>query len=544
MKISPSSLSITRRASIVVLLAALALCAGTFFESASRAQSSSNAQTPQAASDPSAEVNREGYTLKPSGLTLNNLPTARFEFSIEKKDASGNPVQFSVLKASDIQVKLNDRPVLIKEGDLKLTASDPAGVLIMIDGSGSMVSAKAVGVNKLSAAKTAVETFINNLGERDTVAIGAFDENPYWVTDPTTDKAKLGADISNYQIDPAGSKYTRLYLAAQKAIEKATEKGLRHVILITDGWEDSPESRTYKGAALDDFKGREEQKIIALSRNSGVRVYTIAIGDELGQGLSYVDRATLSNMSKGTNGGDAVYLCVPQPGQESHCDGEVTQSALEEKLKQTLDQIRQSFRYGYSLEVQLDQTLARDAQHKLWIAPALITAGASAGERRRVQLPVEYYFRWPAGAKSGVFEGMTIIKPNVFIQTAPLNVPTGSLTLLYALIMAVLISMGVIPVILSRIIHASRTSSAVTTIKARSPLVGKSCPNEGTYGRQWALKEGDPVVVCPKCETPHHLACWLYNSQRCMNRTCEFAMEIPAGVLIKHGVETGELKPA
>jgi Mg-chelatase subunit ChlD len=545
MKNSHPKTAAGRRALAAALsLAALLACAGTLLQGPSRAQSNANAgrQQQQAAADATAEVNREGYTLRPSGLALNNLPLARFDFSVEKKDASGKPVQFSMLKAADIQVRINDRPVQVRDGDLKLTASDPAGVLIMIDGSGSMITAKA-GVNKLDAAKTAVDTFINNLGEKDTVAIGAFDEKPYWVTDPTTDKAQLRGDVGAFQIDPAGSKYTRLYAAVEKAVTKAAERGLRNVILISDGWEDSPESRRLTGAALEEFKRAEEQRIVKLSRDSGVRVYTIAIGDELGEGLSYVDRAALSNMSKGANGGDAVYLCVPQPGADSHCDEQVTQEALEGKLKQTLDQIRQSFRYGYSLEVRLDQSLARDAQHKLWIAPAVVTAGAG-GDLRRVLLPVEYHFRWPTGSKSGEVQGMTLLKPAIFIQSPAVNVPVGSLTLLYALIMALLVSMGVIPIILGRIVNASRTSGAVVVVKGRSQLAGKSCPNEGTYGRQYALKEGDAVVVCPKCQTPHHLACWLYNSQRCMIRTCEFPLQIPANILSKHGVEAAELKTA
>src|SRR2546423_4037340 len=525
------------------LLLTAVLFGGALLQTPSRAQSGGGAQAPQQASDASDVVIREGFTLKPSGLALNNLPTARFDFSVEKKDAGGKSVQFGALKASDIQVKLDDRPVKVSDSDLRLTSSEPTGVLIMIDGSGSMVGTKTVQLDKLSAAKSAVNTFINNLGQNDTVAIGAFDESPYWVADPTTNKSLLSEAVARYTIDPTRSKYTRLYQGAETAVRRAAEKGLRNVILISDGWEDSPESRQLSGAALSDFKSREEEKIKALSRDTGVRVYTIAIGDETGQGLAKVDTAALSNISKGTNGGDAVYICIPQQGTND-CGGEtVTQDALEGKLKQTLDQIRQSSHYAYSLDIHLDGQIPRDPTHKLWIAPAVLTSSA-AGERRRLQLPIEYYFRWPQGAHSGVVDEVLRLKPVVFIQTAPLTVPAGNLALLYLLMMMLLVSMGVIPLIVSRILHASRTSGAVTAVKARSQLVGKTCPNERSFGREYAFKQGDAVVVCPKCEETHHLACWMDNGQKCMKRVCEFPLQIPQTILSKHGVEASGLRTA
>lgn len=535
-----------KRFAVAVLLptaAAGSLLVGGFLQGPSRAQTE--------VSQPAAgelEVNREGHSLKPSGLALNNLPTARFDFSIEKRDPrTGLEAPFGGLKASDIEVKLNNQAVKPTDLDLKLTGSNPAGVIIMLDGSGSMVS-RLSGVDKLGAAKSAVTTFINSLGRDDSVAIGTFDESPYWLAPLTTDKSQLTAAINSYQINPAGAKYTRLYHAAEAAIREAVRRKVRNVILISDGWEDSPESRLRTGAELEAFKAEEEDKITRLSRDNDVRVFTIAIGDELGEGLARVDRASLERLARGANGGDPVYICVPQPGMESNCSETVSQGLLERKLKQTLEQIRQSFRYGYSLEMRLGPNLARDVEHKLLIDSSVaLPRAANERERRVVHLPIEYVFRWPAGEQAGTVIRENLYKPAIFIQTAPLAVSQGKLALLYALMMALLLSAGVIPLIVGWIIQAGRTSGAVTTLKARSQLVGKMCEHERSFGqtrKEWTFKEGDAVIVCPKCTAPHHLQCWIFNKNKCFNRNCAYPMEIPANILSKHGIEVSELRPA
>lgn len=44
-----------------------------------------------------------------------------------------------------------------------------------------------------------------------------------------------------------------------------------------------------------------------------------------------------------------------------------------------------------------------------------------------------------------------------------------------------------------------------TTLAARR-LIGKSCPY-----CQSAITSGDEVIVCPQCDTPHHVDCWREN---------------------------------
>lgn len=488
---------------------------------------------PSLSNSVTAAIDKEGYTLKPKGIAVDQWPTARFDFSVEKKDASGRPVVFSGLKASDIQVKLDGRPVAVNDSDLKLTDSEPTSVLLMVDASGSMTGAK-TGVNKLTAAKAALNTFVASLGPKDRVALGAFDEEPFTLADPTTDKELLRDVISKIEVNPEHSKYTRLYTAIDAALRQAqaVEPKITNVIFISDGWEDSPESRKLSGAQLDEFKREWEKKIADRSRDTGIRVFTIAIGDEQGTGLAYVDRLALSNISKGANGGDAAYICVPQPGTAGHCAEEITQGVLEERLEETLENIRQSFRYGYSLNIRLDPNIQRDdAAHKLWIA-------ATVGTQPRIQLPVEYGFNWAAGARAPDFKPPVVLQPAVFIQTAPPNLTAAQAAQLYVLMVSILVLLGVMPPVIRRVVRATQSSGAVTTVGGRSGLVGHLCPNEKTdFGVEYIIKEGDAVIVCPKCNTVHHLGCWIFNRNQCMNRTCEFEMAVPPQVLSKFGYE-------
>jgi Mg-chelatase subunit ChlD len=491
------------------------------------------APAPELGGTAAAEINKEGYTLKPKGLAVDKWPTVRFDFSVEKKDPSGRPVVFNGIKAADLQAKLDGRPINIRESDLRLTSSDPTSLMVMIDASGSMVGSKAGGLDKLSAAKDALGVFLGSLGPKDVVTLGSFDEEASWVAEPMSDKVLLNSRVAGLQVDPARSKYTRLYQAVEIAIAQAARNDIRNVIFISDGWEDSPESRKLSGAKLDEFKSQWEQKVADLSRANGVRVFTIAIGDEKGKGLAYVDRQALNNISKGANGGDAAYICVPPPGTTGSCGEEVNQATLEEKLKQTLENIRQSFRYAYSLSLRLNPNLKQDAAtHNLWIA-------ATVGTEPRIALPVEYTYTWPVGSKGGPrVESVKVLQPAVFIQTAPATLKLGQVALLYLLLLSVLALMGIMPLAVKRTMSIGRSSGAVSTVTKRSKLVGNSCPNEGTsFGVDYLIKEGDAVITCPGCQTVHHLGCWIFNRNQCMNRTCEFQMGVPANVLSKYGYQ-------
>ena len=82
-----------------------------------------------------------------------------------------------------------------------------------------------------------------------------------------------------------------------------------------------------------------------------------------------------------------------------------------------------------------------------------------------------------------------------------------------------------------------RLRRAIVKLGGNSALVGVACPNEGTAaGRVYLFKEGDVVLICPNCKTPHHLSCWTFNEHQCMQRTCEVELMVPVTILESHGL--------
>ena len=230
-----------------------------------QAQAATTAPTPMLQGQVAQEVNKEGYHLIPHGLAMDSWPNPRFNFSITHNDpSSGKSIPFNGLRAADIRVQLDGgQEFTPKDSDLKLTGSDPASVLLLLDGSGSMVDSH-LGVNKLSAAKKALNTFIDSLGERDVAAFAAFDDSPRIITQPTSNKSVLHSDINNFTLRPGHSAYTRLYDAVDFALRQAHDNKLRHIVVISDGWEDSPESQKLTSPTqLSDFK---HQRTFAYSR--------------------------------------------------------------------------------------------------------------------------------------------------------------------------------------------------------------------------------------------------------------------------------------
>jgi Mg-chelatase subunit ChlD len=481
--------------------------------------------TPAVTAD-SGEVNKSGYSLKPKGLSTGEWPNLRLDFSIERSDHT----PFRNLNLADVQPRLDGQILATREGDLRLRDNEGSTVLLLLDGSGSM---SGMGVDKLRAAKEALKTLVNNLGPSDRVEVVTFDEETSIIVPPTSDKELLKREIENFSIRRDKSRFTMLYDAVDFALLEARQKNIKHVLVISDGWEDTPQTRAFAPAQLDEYKQRREQGIIDSSRSNDVRVFTVAIGDEHGKGLNYVDRAALAHISQGANGGIPAYIELTSDSENK---------ALQEKellaqLQQTLDALRQSFRYSYSLTLHLDQSMQRDGrEHKLWV-------GFSVGETPRIQLPVEYTLAW---ATSGppVVKAVNV-QPAIFIQSAPRSIKWPQLLLIYLALLLLLIVLALLPAVGRRLVgggKAVRLLKAIVTVGDRSPLIGSPCPNEGAAsGRRYLIKAGDVVLVCPQCKTRHHLSCWRFNEHHCMNRTCEFEMVIPSQILEKYGLMEREL---
>ena len=469
------------------------------------------------------EVNKGGFSLKPKGLAMNEWPNLRVDFSIERADQT----IFRNLALADVEPKLDGKPVAIIEGDLQQRESQGSGVLVLLDGSGSMA---AQGVDKLSAAKQGLKTLIDNLDANDRVGLITFDEEPRVITEPTADKELVKREIDNFTIRKEQSRYTRLYDAVDFGLKQANASQIKNLLLISDGWEDTPETRNSSPADLEAFKRRREQGITQFSRDNDIRVFTIAIGDEHGQGLDYVDRPALDNIAKGANGGVAAYIEVAG----ASTDKTLEQNFLLSRLQQTLNDLRQSFRYSYSLTLRVDEETQRKSQeHTLWV-------GFIVGDQPRIQLPVEYTYALSA---AGVGEVIKVeVKAPIFIQSAPRSVTWQQLFFVYLMLLLGLVMLAFVPAVVKSLLRGGqslRLHKAIVRVGSESPLIGKTCPNEGTAsGRLYLIKEGDIVLVCPNrsCRTPHHLSCWAFNEHQCMQRNCELTMIVPDQVLEKYGL--------
>lgn len=474
------------------------------------------------------EVSKSGYVLKPTGLSTAGWPELRLDFSIE-----GSGRIFKNLSLADIQPKLDGRPILLREGDLKLLDNEPYSVLLLLDGSGSMSSGA---IDKLLAAKQALKTLIDSLGPADRVALVVFDEESRTLAPVTTDKDLVRKEIESFSIRKDKSRYTRLYDAVDASLALAKTNNLKNVVVISDGWEDTPETRELllNPARLEAFKQGRERTITDSSRNEDIRVFTVAIGDEHGKGLSYVDRAALANICKGANGGDSVYLEVTGAlGSKS-----LEQDFLRQRLQQTLDQIKQSSSYSYSLTLPLAEVAQRDeGDHKLWV-------GFTVGDTPQVQLPVEYTYGW-TGTGPPTVRTVSVQNP-IFIQSAPRSAKWHELLAIYLGVLFVLVSLGFVPALRRRLAgggHALRLRKAIIVVDSKSALIGLACPNEGkASGGQYLIKAGDVVLVCPnpRCKTAHHLSCWCFNEHHCMKRVCELELIVPTMIMERHELQVPE----
>jgi Mg-chelatase subunit ChlD len=494
------------------------------------AQDATTATSNPSLTGTAGEVKKAGFSLKPTGLATSEWPTLRLDFSIDRDDRTS----FRNLTLADVQPKVDGQLLALSEGDLKLRDNESSSVLLLLDGSGSMTMGN---VNKLRAAKQALMTLIDNLGPTDRIALVVFDDEPRVLVPVTADKEVLKKAIEDFTIRKEHSRYTMLYDAVDFALREAQQNRIKNILLISDGWEDTPDTRNLLSAPaqLEALKQEREQKIIQTSRSTDTRVFTVAIGDEHGRGLSYVDRAALANISKGASGGAETYIEIT----DASANESFQQSDLLNRLRQTLDDLRQSFHYAYSLTLHIDRSTPRDErEHKLWV-------GFTVGDNPRIQLPVEYTYAW-AAVGPPVVKGVSIKAP-VFIQSAPRNVRWQQLLVIYVGLLTVLLAFAVVPAISRRLASGGKAlqlHKAIVVVGRKSPLVGSACPNEGeSSGRRYLIKEGDVVLICPnaRCKTAHHLSCWRFNEHRCMIRLCEHEMIVPSKTLENYGLMEREL---
>lgn len=132
------------------------------------------------------------------------------------------------------------------------------GMVLVIDRSGSMDG------DKLEMAKTAARSAVELLGNRDQVAVLAFDDQTYVISEmqSASNKGKISDEIS--RVESGGG--TSMYPAMEMSFEilNSTSAKLKHVIMLTDGISNTG-----------DFEGMAQQMVSAK-----MTVSTVAVGGE------------------------------------------------------------------------------------------------------------------------------------------------------------------------------------------------------------------------------------------------------------------------
>ncbi len=188
-------------------------------------------------------------------------------------DTAGNVIEGVTDK--DLTVKEITDDGSLKDVDIedvyRMSGSDKISMNLVLDQSGSMDG------GKMNQAKSAAKTLIGNVNLKngDKLEIISFDDYVYLKQDFTSDETALNSAID--AIDPNGS--TALLDALYAGLYQTyKESGARCVVGFTDG-EENASSYTY-------------EDVVELSRNTGIPVYLIGIGD------SSYDSAELQNLAE------------------------------------------------------------------------------------------------------------------------------------------------------------------------------------------------------------------------------------------------------
>jgi Mg-chelatase subunit ChlD len=467
------------------------------------------------------EVRSGDYSLKIVGLDTSTWPAVRLDFSVTNRANE----RFDGLRASQVTARHDGEPVSIGNGDLKLKRGGPSSVLLVLDASWSMVG-RGPQISKLGAARGALITFVEKLGPDDRVGFAVFDEAPRVLVQPTANRTVLNDAIAMFYPSAKTSRYTRLYDALEFAIGEAAKQRLENVIVMSDGWEDTEESRQMMRvpAAWAARKHEREQAIAAASRRTGVRLFTVAIGDRNGQGLAYVDYDALEAVTRGVDGGSCDYVDIPELAREAKGDLDRYRTLFMQKLAGVFEKIGRSLRYDYSLTLALADGGRDDREHSINLEFAV-------GNQ---VLPAVVTYTWRGVQNEPPVVTSTRILPGILVAAPRAEATRPRLALILVALLALVGLMAAAPGIgrsLWAAVLPKGQPNVVTTVSARSKHVGAECPNEQSgFGGQFKIKAGDAVVACPGCGRVHHLACWQMNKNACWNRTCEYEAEVPANV--------------
>lgn len=466
-------------------------------------------------------------------LTDMHFKDGKWEFCIKRIDG----VHFEALKESDIQATLNGQSIKVKPGSLRPEKDTPQHVFLMIDCSGSMVDSR-VGINKLEAAKKSLKAFINSLRPGDTAVIATFADGHDIIQRATSD-TKLLLDAAD-SITHSNSKFTHLYDAIDFALERASENNIQNLIFLSDGWEwpdvtrphlTSPSSPLFKS-----YKAEREQKIIAFARSKGIRIFTIPIGVINGSGQSSVDYPSLKRISDENSKDACTHIDLQKLKEDTGLGRGSFEDLLAGELNSTLREIKKAYTYTYSLELDMPANLERKPG-TLEIA-LIVTDG-----QEQLKLGATYPVYWPEGANhpqvGKVQIAAPVIVPVLIEVVSPKVLPVNRVGFYLWLVLA-FFTLALIPPatdLFTASRRGLRARRSIVAVGRNSTLLSKECPSErDAYGGQFRFKEGDSIIICSACKTPHHLSCWKFSGYKCMRDGCTNEMPVSPKIMAKYGL--------
>jgi Mg-chelatase subunit ChlD len=475
-------------------------------------------------------LHSDGFLFMPVGVDASGWRgdgSVRVKFTLERE---GN--QRFAESLAGVKVELDGEEVQISPGSLSRN-TDAIKVLFMVDCSGSM-NMGVGGVNKLEAAKKSLRYFVDNLSEDEQATIYAFNlgRELYVPLTGNHDALKEGLD----RIGAFGD--TDLYGSIKAALDTAEQNGIGHVILLTDGKDDTWGSRVAESEGrLAEYKAGHEQEISRKIREYGIPVYTIAIGDPDPENRtdSGVDNATLKHIAEQSNGGLTRLINIPKISSDTGGDPAKVNAALTEELKDVLAEIKKHMKFSYAQSVRLPRL--RDNSGHLRLTATVEKDG------KPIPFVIDYNLSLDRGTGDPIFTVREFGRTQ-FINTNP-RLRWDVLTQIYIVLLVPLAVLALLPLAINHIATARdvvRIRHAIQSVERGSPLRGQQCPNEMGAGARYAFKEGDVALICPRCNTAHHLSCWEYNQHRCMNRVCEYQFAVPGRLLEKHGVSPAARK--
>lgn len=479
------------------------------------AQSSSPVKSPAKPGDDTPSLTGGNVEWSEKYTTVN--------FSVEKKDKLVRE-----LTTADIEAYLDGEKLTIASDALtKSKESDPVKVLFVIDRSGSMIS----GTDKLAAAKDALRHFISKLNPNDQISLSTFAETTENVL-PLTKKENFSTIDSAIDGIVANGKFTLLYDAVDEALRTAEQNGIKNILFLSDGKEDRKGFKELSLTEQNSEKRQREGSLTSDLNKKGIRFFSVAIGDPNAnpETDAFVDYESMKNISTPTQGVSEL-IDLPKIDTEAGGNSETKKEKIADRLKETLAEMKKLFKFAYSLRLDIPKSRMKDGGN---LELKFNVSDGKTNWKQSISYPYTVLNGVPAFSKAKTSVAEFIVIPN------QLNL--GQNLLIYSLLLVPLLFLSMIPPVINlftNLAESRRIGQSIMTLRTGSNLIGGQCPNEGgNWGRRFAFREGDTVIICPSCRTPHHLTCWEENKSQCMSRVCGSRFEIPANVLAKHGVQT------